>query len=822
MPPDERTADSQGRATSSGLSRRDWLAPIEQPALRYGAALLAVALALLLQRSVHAYSSPTPFPFAFGAVVFGAWFCGAVPTFAIIAAADLGAVAFFLPSGGAAAAKVIPLATFTMVSLFITLLGATAREGYRASRKLSTELALGEERWRSLAEAIPQIVWTADAQGRIDYQNARWLEYTGLTIEEASALGWPNTVHPEDLPVVLARWKDAVAGGQPYEVVSRIKRASDGRFRWFLSRGIPVRGSDGTIVKWFGTSTDVDEQRRSEDRATFLAEAGRQLASSLDYEATLQSMTRAAIPHFADWASVDLVEPGGAIVRVAVWHADPARVALAHELVRRYPPNPDDPTGLPNVLRTGKAELIAEIPDALLVQLIPDPELLAIVRGLGLKSSIVAPIVARGKTLGGISFVMAESGRIYTGADLELAEELGRRAGSALDNARLFREAQQASRMKDEFLSTLSHELRTPLTAILGWTHLLSVTEPTLEKVRRGVQVIERNARAQAQLVDDLLDVSRIVSGKMRLQVAEVDPIVVVQAALETVRPSAEARQVRLLPVLDPQAGPILGDADRLQQAVWNLLSNAIKFTPRDGRVQVRLARVDSHIEIAVTDTGVGIAPAFLPRVFERFLQADASVSREYGGLGLGLSIARQLAELHGGTIEAHSEGLGKGATFTIKLPLAPTRVDKPAADVHPAVSRREEPALAMHASIAGATVLVVEDAPDARDLLVEVLSSAGARVLAAASVAEALDVLSRETPDLLVSDIGMPGADGYELIRAVRAAGRRLPAIALTAYARAEDRRRSLVEGFDLHMAKPLDPGELVAMSAALLKRAR
>ena len=800
-----------------------WLAPIELTAARYGAALAGFGLITALQRLVQPWLTAVPFMGAFAAVSFAAWFCGPGPGALLTALGAASAAYFFIhPSSEliiSSSQEAFSLVAFSLISSFMIVVGHIARSSFLRLRALSDELRVGEERWRSLAEAIPQIVWSADAQGKIDYQNERWLELTGHTIDEARRLGWPMTVHPDDVQLVMARWQAAVQAGSIYEVESRLKRVSDGTWRWHLSRGVPVRDSQGRVVKWFGTSTDIDDQKNAAERARFLSAAGEILASSLDYEATLQHVARAAVPQFADWASVDLVGPDGAIQRVAVAHIDPRKVQYAHELHRKYPPNPNDPVGVPNVLRTGKAELMPEISDAMLAQIIPDPELLRIARELQLRSAITAPIVARGKTLGAISFVMAESGRTYSDAGLQIAEELGRRAGIALDNARLYRDAQAASRLKDEFLSTISHELRTPLTAIVGWAHLLAL-KPEPEKLERGAKIIERNARAQAQLIDDLLDVSRIVTGKMRLHVRSFSPFTVVQAAMESVRPTADARGLRLTSVLDPAAGPLLGDPDRLQQILWNLLSNAAKFTPKGGRIQVRLARVDSHIELEVSDTGAGIDPQFLPRIFDRFTQADASVSRTHGGLGLGMSIARHLTELHGGTIEAHSEGVGKGATFLVKLPLSPARAASEVVEEHPAITVPERTGKPLAQSLRGLSVLVVEDSLDARELLREVLERAGATVAAAASVEEARRQLASGAPDLLVSDIGMPGEDGYALIRSVRQQGLRLPAIALTAYARSEDRTRALVEGFDFHLAKPVDPDELVVVAGALRNR--
>jgi PAS domain S-box-containing protein len=383
-------------------------------------------------------------------------------------------------------------------------------------------------------------------------------------------------------------------------------------------------------------------------------------------------------------------------------------------------------------------------------------------------------------------------------------------------------EAEAASRMKDEFLAVLSHELRTPLNAILGWARILNSGRVDPEDLREGLEAIERNARVQAQLVEDLLDVSRIISGKLRLDVQRVNLVEVVEAAIASVAPAAEAKGVRLRKVLDPLAGPVSGDPARLQQVVWNLLSNAVKFTPKGGRVQVLLERVNSHVELSVIDSGVGIPPEFLPHVFERFRQADSSTTRRHGGLGLGLAIVKQLAELHGGTARAKSLGEGQGSTFIVALPITVVHEATP----HPErVGPKEHPDDEFHGPekpLSGIKVLVVDDEPDARHLIRRVMGDSGAEVAAAGSAAEAVRLVGEFRPDILVSDIGMPDQDGYDLIRQVRAqlAAKTLPAVALTAFARSEDRRRALLAGFQTHVAKPVDPAELVAVVASLVER--
>ena len=373
--------------------------------------------------------------------------------------------------------------------------------------------------------------------------------------------------------------------------------------------------------------------------------------------------------------------------------------------------------------------------------------------------------------------------------------------------------AEEAGRLKDEFLATVSHELRTPLNAILGWAHVLRRTERPDPRERHAVEVIERNARAQARVIDDLLDVSRIITGKLRLDVHPLMPAAAIESALDSLRPMAEAKGIRLHTVLDSHAGPVSGDPARLQQVVWNLVSNGIKFTPKGGRVEVRLERVDSSVEIAVSDTGDGIRPEFLPHVFDRFRQSDAGIARRTAGLGLGLAIVRHLVELHGGTVSAESPGLGHGATFQVRLPLRPVRSH----GENPTVARTEE--RGRMPDLAGFHVLVVDDESDTRDLLREVLEHCGAEVRDASSSEQALELLQSWTPDVIVSDIGMPGEDGYTFIRRVREwereSGQRIPAVALTAYARSEDRVRALLAGYQVHVAKPIEPMEFVLVVA-------
>lgn len=382
-------------------------------------------------------------------------------------------------------------------------------------------------------------------------------------------------------------------------------------------------------------------------------------------------------------------------------------------------------------------------------------------------------------------------------------------------------EAERIALLKDEFLATVSHEMRTPLTAILGWAQLLRRGTLDEKSFPQAIETIERNARTQAQLIDDLLDMSHILSGRLRIDVQRVRLPDIIEAALANAEPAAAAKRIRIVRVLDTSTSPVSGDPIRLQQVIWNLLNNAIKFTPADGKITVTLARVDSHLEVSVSDSGEGISTEFLPHVFDRFRQANATASRKHGGLGLGLAIVKQLIELHGGSVRAESPGPGQGASFTIHLPISAVsggnyRESLTANDT--ALDLRDEPM----PSLAGSDVLVVDDDRDTREMLRSVLERSGAQVRTAASVEEAIAAFDQRSPHILVSDIGMPGEDGYSLIRKVRErpAGTGIPALALTAFARSEDRRRAISAGFQMHLAKPVEPAEFVTIIASLARR--
>jgi signal transduction histidine kinase/CheY-like chemotaxis protein len=493
------------------------------------------------------------------------------------------------------------------------------------------------------------------------------------------------------------------------------------------------------------------------------------LSQSLEYEKTLASLAALAVPSIADWCAVDLVQDDGEIARLAVAHVDPDKIELARQARQRYE-NPNAPYSVTQVIRTGTPAIIPEITDDMIVTAAGgDTARIALLRSLGLTSYICVALTTGGRALGALTLANAASGRRYTDDDLRFAEDIASRAALAVDNAHSYDQLYRANRLKDQFLATLSHELRTPLNAILGYARMVSGGMITGDKLSRAVETIERNAVTLPQMVEDVLDVSRIVSGKIRLNVQPVELPLILHEAVETIKPAADAKRIRIQAVIDPQVGSISGDPDRLRQIVWNLLSNAVKFTPKEGQVQLRLERVNSSVEIIVSDTGDGIAPEFLPHIFERFRQADSGTTRRHAGLGLGLAIVRDLVEMHGGSVYASSGGPGAGATFRVRLPVS--IVHQEATDekrVHP--RRESAPSSRRLPDLSGTHVLAVDDEADALALLAEILEAAGARVTTARSGAAALEKMGAAEADVLVADIGMPLMDGFELIQRVRA----------------------------------------------------
>lgn len=653
-------------------------------------------------------------------------------------------------------------------------------------------------------------------------------------------------LHEEDRERARLAIDKALTEHTNYDVEYRVIHSDDSEV-WVSAKGRGIYAEDGSTVGMLGFVQDISTRKTNEETLREQAEAlrmlneiGKTISAELNLHNTVQAVTDAATEltgaRFGSFFYNVLNEEGASYMLYTL--AGAPREAFAHfpmpratdlfgptfrgEGVVRIDDVKRDP-------RYGKNSPYFGMPDG----------------HLPVTSYLAVPVVSRsGEVLGGLFFghpqpamfterdeiivsglasqaaVAMDNARLYEAAKKARAQA----EKSALENERLYKQAEESSRLKEEFLATISHELRTPLSAILGWTRMLRLGQLSPENSAKALDTIERNARAQAQLVDDLLDVSRIITGKLRMDVRPSDPNSFIDAAVEAVRPAAEAKGVRIQKVMDTGAVAIPGDPVRLQQVVWNLLSNAIKFTPRGGRVQIRSERVNSHLEIVVSDTGQGIPADFLPHVFDRFRQADQKTSRQHGGMGLGLAIVRHLVEMHGGTVSAHSDGEGTGATFTLVLPITPLyQVDSSGGRVHPA-ARELMPPDDSTDRLDGLRILVVDDEADTRELLRQGLEYCGASVRVVGTAAEAIDELMSSVPDILISDIGMPETDGYDLIKQIRALppdrGGKVAAVALTAYTRIEDRLQALRAGYDMHVPKPVELAELCAVAASVARR--
>jgi PAS domain S-box-containing protein len=628
---------------------------------------------------------------------------------------------------------------------------------------------------------------------------------------------------------VLAR----IRRGDKVDHFETVRQRKDGSVVEISLTVSPVRDANGAVVGASKVARDITERRQVEAaRATLFAAAeeqsritstlnhvGRVVASTLDRNTVVQAVTDAATAvtgaeFGAFFYNVNDRKSGGSY-RLYALSGAPA------EAFASFP----HPRATALFAPTFRGENIVRLHD---VTKDPrygnNPPHYGMPAGhLPVCSYLAAPVKGRtGEVIAGLFFGHRDTGR-FTAEHERLLEGIASWAAVALENAGLYVTAQDANRLKDEFLATLSHELRTPLNAILGYARMVRAGLMTGEKQGRALETIERNAGVLTRIVEDVLDISRIITGKLRLRVQQVDLSPIVGAAVDAVLPAAEAKGIRIERVLEAPDVPVSGDPDRLQQVLWNLLSNAVKYTPRGGKVQVTLLRVNSHVEVVVSDTGIGISADFLPHVFERFRQADGGIARERGGLGLGLSICKDLVELHGGTIEAASAGENHGSTFRVKLPVTIVKtVGESHTRVHPQAAAAAPPMLIP--DLQGVRVLAVDDEEDGRRLVREVLEVTGATVATAGSGPDAIKYLEQAPADVLVADLGMPRMDGLQLIREIRQHAddrvRRIPAAALTAYARSEDRTLALQNGFQLHLAKPIEPAELIAAVAALARR--
>jgi PAS domain S-box-containing protein len=663
----------------------------------------------------------------------------------------------------------------------------------------------------------------------------------GYTAEEA--IGKPVTIlipedHPDEEPSIISRLRR----GERIEHYETVRVRKDGSLVDISLTVSPIIADDGTIIGASKIARDITARKRFEaqlrEQAEIIETVNRlwqTIAGELDLHKLVQAVTDAATnisdAQFGSFFYNVHDEDGESYMLYAL-------SGVPHEAFAHFPmPRNTDIFG--PTFRGEGTVLIADVKK--------DPRYgknspyYGMPPGhLPVTSYLAVPVVSRsGEVYGGLFFGHPEAG-VFTERSARVVEGMAAQAAVGMDNARLFeaaqhareeaeqtaaekerlyREARESSRLKDEFLATVSHELRTPLTAIMGWVRMLRDGDLDGETAAKALAAVDRNAKSQAQLIEDLLDVSRIVSGKMHLNVRPVELTTVINAAVESLRPAAHSKGIKLRMVFDPEAGSVLGDAERLQQVVWNLLSNAIKFTPAGGHVELRLERAGSQAEMIVSDSGQGISPDFLPHVFERFRQADSSITRSYGGMGLGLSIVKSIVELHGGSVRVESEGEDKGATFTVSLPISVARHDEPKAESNGNQPKREP--LKCPPELEGLKILVVDDEPSTCEMVSISFEQCGSKVRTTASAAGALATIEEWKPDVLVADISMPEMDGYELIRRVRARGDehgRIPAVALTAMARVEDRLKALSAGYQMHVAKPVELEELRAVVASLV----
>jgi PAS domain S-box-containing protein len=756
---------------------------------RYASAVLLVGGALLLKLIVAPLiDEPAPFVLFLGAVAAAGWRGGLGPgLLAVTLAAGASHVFFLAPAGPDGSVR---LGLFVVEAITVAVLAAAGNR--RPTVTHDPERDRTEQGLRSAAAEMRAVLDSAldavvgmSADGTITSWNPRSEAIFGWTAEEAigrdlAELILPPTdreAHRQGLQRFLKTGEWPLLGRR---IETRGLRRDRSHFPLDLSMTARPEGGGWAFTSFMA---DITERKRGEER----------LRHQLAFTSAITGHLGEGVFALDRDGRVTFVNP--AAERMLGFREPELLGRHLGQLMHRPAEAPADADPLPQVL--GSGAIVHREGDAF-------------VKADGTTLNVAhtcSPIVTGGEVVGAVLV-------FHDATERRQMEE--RRQHLLVREQGAREEAENANRMKDEFLAMLSHELRTPLSAIAGWAHILREGGLEPAEATRAIEVIDRNARVQGQLISDILDVSRIISGKLRLEKKAVAASAVVAAALDTVRPSAEAKQVRLEAALDPDVGQVWADPDRLQQVVWNLLSNAIKFTPEGGVVSIRLARTGSQVEIVVGDSGEGISPEFVPHVFERFRQADSSTTRPHAGLGLGLAIVRHLVEGHGGTVVAESAGKGHGASFTVRLPRHDSAdATTPSGEAAPAEAA---PVL----SLEHVRVLLVDDDPDSRGMMQTVLSQRGAQVTAAASAAEALACVERETPDVLLSDIGMPGMDGYALIRELRERpeARAIPAAALTAYAHADDRDQAIAAGYQLHVAKPIEPAELVAVVASLAGR--
>lgn len=654
------------------------------PASRYASAFVITIVAAVLQMSLSPVLGGARYLILIGAIVISAIIGGFGPALlSIVLSAFIAAWFFIAPIHalfGMQRNDAIQLAAFTAFMMILAwVISASRLENTRLRAELVRQYeesarSVDAERQRlaDLIESVPGVVWEAwgepDTRSqRIDFVSDHVERMLGYTTAEwlAEPNFWLTLVHPDDREAAAKNAHEHfLRGGYATNAFRWLTK--DGRELWVESHSTVVTDEAGRAIGMRGVVLDVSARRRAEESLRFLARVSELVTSTLDLQGTLDNAAEAALPLLGELCMIDLIEDRH-IRRAAVRHVNPA-LAGAAEALREHPPDPEWTFGAPQAIRTGKPDVQQQLPEGLVRRGETNDEYGSLVRQFGTRSFIATPLIARGQIIGAVTVASATPSR-YDAADVELAMLFARRIALAIDNAQLHQASIEANRAKDDFLATVSHELRTPMTATLGWVRMLQMgtLDETTEVV--ALDAIERSTRAQAKLIEDILDVAGIISGKFHLEVAPVDLRVVVSNAIETLHPAAAAKQIAVSTSFDG-VHAVQGDAARLQQIVWNLLANAIKFGNRGGHIDVKVSRHDGTARIEVTDDGPGIEADFLPHVFDRFRQADSGATRTHGGLGLGLAIVRHLSELHGGTVSAASPGRGQGATFTVELPL--------------------------------------------------------------------------------------------------------------------------------------------------------
>ncbi|NML42528.1 response regulator [Ramlibacter sp. G-1-2-2] len=656
-----------------------------------------------------------------------------------------------------------------------------------------------EKRLQLALAAGKMAAWEWDLRSPRRWWSPEMFPLHGLPPASELPADYYALVHPDD----RQRFREAMHGpvrtcGE-HSVQYRVVWAN-GSVHWLEGTGTTVCDDEGQPELMTGVCLNIDARKEEEANLQFLAEASAELAALTDYPATMQRIARLAVPHFADWCAVDMLDDQGKLQRVAVAHVDEAKVSQVQELFDRFPPGPDAPGGTWTVVQSGHAELVPVITPAMLEAGVGDPEYLQALLALGLHSYIGVPLRAQGTMLGAISFITSESRRVFTERDLLHAIDLAARASVAITNARLLDALRSADAQKDLFLATLGHELRNPLAPIVNSVEMLARARDPQRLLPRAVHVMQRQARHLVRLVDDLLDLARINSGKIELRREVLDLRDVLRAAVESCQPLIDRRRHVLSIELPGEPARVDGDPVRLAQVFANLLNNAAKYTHEGGRIELRLRVADAAIEVSVSDDGVGIPPELLPQMFDLFTQAGTAPHLEQHGLGIGLFLVKGLVQMHEGHIQAQSGGPGQGSSFVVSLPRAAAVESMPA----PATPS-EEPR-------ASRRVLVVDDNVDAADTLSQLLEVLGHTPTTANDGASALARFDAAQPEVVLLDIGLPDMDGYEVARSIRqrVGGDSVRLVALTGWGQAEDKRRAVEAGFDEHWTKPVDVGRL------------